>query len=91
MTDKAKKPAKKAGKPAKKQRATLRGNTDPAAVMKAIRADRGLAVKVAKRCGITRMAVYQWPKVPVDRLHDVADATGWRTQDIRPDIFRHRP
>jgi hypothetical protein len=58
--------------------------------MAAIRADRGLAVKIAKSIGITRMAVYQWPRVPVDRIHAVAEVTGWRVQDIRPDIFRHQ-
>ena len=53
-----------------------------------IRSTRGLSVKVAKACGIERAAVYQWTKVPVERVHTVAKLIGLTPQQIRPDIFK---
>jgi Putative antitoxin of bacterial toxin-antitoxin system, YdaS/YdaT len=60
-------------------------------MMTRIRAEWGLSLKVAKACGVTRGAVYQWKRVPTDHIHAVADLIGVRPEDIRPDIFRHRP
>jgi hypothetical protein len=53
-----------------------------------IRSTRGLSVRVAEACGIERAAVYQWTKVPIERVHDVAAVIGWRPERIRPDVFR---
>jgi hypothetical protein len=55
-----------------------------------IRNTRGLSVKVAQACGggITRMAVYQWTRVPIERVHDVAEVIGMTPEQIRPDIFK---
>ena len=53
-----------------------------------IRATRGLAVRVAEACGIARAAVYQWDKVPIERVHEVAEVIGMTPEQIRPDIFK---
>ena len=55
-----------------------------------IRSERGLSVKIAKACGIERAAVYQWKRVPVERVHEVAAVIGQTPEQIRPDIFRRR-
>jgi hypothetical protein len=36
-----------------------------------IHSQRGLTIKVGDACGIHRVAVYQWKRVPVERVHDV--------------------
>lgn len=56
--------------------------------IKKIRAERGLAVRVAEACGIKRTAVYQWQKVPIERVHIVARLIKLTPEQIRPDIFR---
>ena len=53
-----------------------------------IHSERGLSVKVAEACGIHKAAVYQWQRVPVERVHDVALLIGMTPEQIRPDIFR---
>ena len=53
-----------------------------------IRATRGLSVRVAEACGIERAAVYQWDKVPIERVHEVAEVIGMTPEQIRPDIFK---
>jgi Putative antitoxin of bacterial toxin-antitoxin system, YdaS/YdaT len=60
-------------------------------IMTRIFSEWGLSLKVAKACGVTRGAVNQWKRVPTDHMHAVADLIGMRPEDIRPDIFRHRP
>ena len=57
-------------------------------VIKHIRGTRGLSVKVAEACGIERSAVYQWTRVPIERVHEVAGVLKMRPADIRPDIFK---
>jgi len=56
--------------------------------IKAIKETRGLAVRVAEACGIARNAVYQWERVPVERVHVVAPILEMTPEQIRPDIFR---
>ena len=55
-----------------------------------IRSVRGMSVKVANACEIDRAAVYQWVRVPVERVHTVAKVTGLTPEKIRPDIFKRR-
>lgn len=57
-------------------------------IMARIRAERGLSVRVAQACGIARTAVYQWTKVPLERVHVVADLLGIPPEQVRPDFFR---
>jgi hypothetical protein len=61
---------------------------DPA--VKRFRAIRGQATDIARECGIERAAVYQWKRVPAQWIHQVAQVTGMKPEDIRPDIFRPR-
>jgi transcriptional regulator with XRE-family HTH domain len=56
--------------------------------IKMIKETRGLAVRVAEACGIARNAVYQWERVPVERVHTVAPLLEMTPEQIRPDIFR---
>jgi hypothetical protein len=58
------------------------------AACRKIRSERGLSVKVAKRCKIERAAVYQWLKVPVHRVHQIADLIEMTPEQIRPDVFK---
>jgi hypothetical protein len=45
-------------------------------------------VALAKHLKITRHAIYQWDKVPVSRVNQVSRLTGFRPDQIRPDIFK---
>lgn len=45
-------------------------------------------VELARELGVTRSAVSQWERVPLERVHDVARVTGLSAHDIRPDFFR---
>lgn len=46
--------------------------------------------RLAERIGVTRQAIYQWREVPVDRVRDIAVATGIAHADLRPDLYaRH--
>lgn len=59
--------------------------TDP--VIKAMRLDRGLMTKIAKRLGITRSAVNQWQRVPAGHVHRLSKIMEMHPHSIRPDIF----
>jgi len=61
---------------------------DPACAK--IRGNRGLSVRIAEACGIERAAVYQWKRVPIHRVPDVAPIIGMTPEQIRPDVFGHR-
>lgn len=63
-------------------------NADP--TIRKMRSTRGLSAKVADACGIHRAAVYQWRRVPIERVHEVADVLNIKPEDIRPDVFRPR-
>ncbi|MDC7784810.1 Cro/CI family transcriptional regulator [Rhodoplanes sp. TEM] len=52
-----------------------------------IRSTKGLAVKVAKALGIGRQAVYQWRRVPPERVLTVSEVTGLPPHQIRPDLY----
>jgi transcriptional regulator with XRE-family HTH domain len=59
-------------------------------VMRQIRKTRGLSVKVAQACGVSRAAVYQWRRVPPAWVQTVAPIVGLTPEEIRPDIFKPR-
>jgi transcriptional regulator with XRE-family HTH domain len=65
-------------------------NNKPDKIIQQIRAERGLAVRVAEACGIDRAAVYQWERVPIARVHEVAAVLDISPEEIRPDIFRKK-
>jgi transposase-like protein len=49
---------------------------------------RGMSAEIARACGIHRTAVYQWRRVPPERVQIVAELTEWTPEQIRPDIFK---
>lgn len=51
----------------------------------------GGVVALSKKLGLSRGAVCQWTKVPVDRVLETAAATGWQVtpHDLRSDIYPH--
>jgi DNA-binding transcriptional regulator YdaS (Cro superfamily) len=51
-----------------------------------IRAHKGMAVKIARGCGIKVTAVYQWSRVPAERLPQVEKISGIPRWRLRPDI-----
>jgi hypothetical protein len=62
---------------------------EPDDVMREIRATYGMCVRIARACGINKVAVYQWRQVPTYRVHEVAKIIGKRPHEIRPDVFTH--
>jgi hypothetical protein len=59
---------------------------DPAIAL--IRANRGMAVRIAEALGIDKQAVYQWKKVPPLRVLTVSEIIGMPPEKIRPDVFK---
>lgn len=47
----------------------------------------GGVVALSLGLGLSRGAVSQWEKVPVERVKDVSRLTGFPREQIRPDIF----
>ena len=58
------------------------------ALQKAIELSGGYSA-LARKLGISKQAVWQWQKVPDDRVADVEKATGRRVSraELRPDLF----
>jgi len=48
----------------------------------------GGPVPLAAHLGITRHAIYQWDRVPAERLGQVMEVTGLEAHEIRPDLFK---
>lgn len=46
--------------------------------------------ELAKRLGITRHALYQWEKVPPNRVIPIEKATGIPRHELRPDLYPER-
>jgi DNA-binding transcriptional regulator YdaS (Cro superfamily) len=47
----------------------------------------GGVTRLAEKIGVTRSAVSQWPRVPVERVLDVERVTGVPRHELRPDIY----
>jgi DNA-binding transcriptional regulator YdaS (Cro superfamily) len=47
----------------------------------------GGVVAMSLKLGLSRGAVSQWDKVPLERINDVAKLTGFAREEIRQDIF----
>lgn len=56
---------------------------------KAIKAAGNLS-ELARICDITRGAVAQWDRIPIERVNVIAEATGVSREILRPDIFLPR-
>ena len=61
---------------------------EPDRICARIHATRGLSAKIARACGTHRSAIYQWKRVPAERVQLVADIMGLTPEQIRPDIFK---
>lgn len=48
---------------------------------------RGVRAKIARACGISPHAVYQWKAVPGGHVLTVEGVTGIPRHEIRPDIY----
>jgi DNA-binding transcriptional regulator YdaS (Cro superfamily) len=47
----------------------------------------GSKAKLARALGITRSAISQWNRIPVNRVVEVESITGIPRQELRPDVF----
>ncbi|MFT8922839.1 hypothetical protein [Acetobacter sp.] len=56
-------------------------------ILKEITDRRGAVTRIAKACEISTAAVSRWRRVPRNRVMVVAEITGFKPHDIRPDIF----
>ena len=43
--------------------------------------------KTANALGITRFAIYQWDKIPLERVKQLSELTGISRARLRPDYF----
>jgi len=59
--------------------------------IKEIAAKVGGVVSLSTQLGLSRGAVSQWEKVPLDRVAAVSKLTGIPREDLRPDIFGDYP
>lgn len=50
--------------------------------------EHGRITWLAKELGITKGAVWQWNKVPAERLGEVSRITGIPHAKLRPDLFK---
>ncbi len=50
-------------------------------------ADVGGASNLAKIIGVTRQALFQWDRVPAERVLQVERTTGISRHDLRPDLY----
>jgi len=55
--------------------------------IKRIAAKHGGVVAFSKALGLSRSAVSQWTRVPLERVAQVEQLTGVPRADLRPDIF----
>jgi DNA-binding transcriptional regulator YdaS (Cro superfamily) len=47
----------------------------------------GGMAQLAAELGIARQAVYQWTKIPIERVADIERLTNIPRAELRPDIF----
>ena len=61
-------------------------NSRPPVLVYAAQKVGGMA-QLAANLGIARQAIYQWTRVPVDRVVEIERLTGIPRATLRPDIF----
>ena len=49
--------------------------------------DRGARLRIARELGITHGAVYQWRRIPAERVLEVERITGVPRHVLRPDLY----
>lgn len=50
----------------------------------------GTMAALARRLGIDRRSVWQWKRVPADRVVEVEGITGVPRETLRPDLYRQQ-
>jgi DNA-binding transcriptional regulator YdaS (Cro superfamily) len=58
----------------------------PAGLRKAITAAGGISA-LARRLGISRVAILQWKKIPAERVLDIERVTGVPREQLRPELY----
>jgi DNA-binding transcriptional regulator YdaS (Cro superfamily) len=58
----------------------------PAGLKKAISAAGGIC-GLARRLGISRVAILQWQRVPAERVIEIERVTGVPREQLRPDLY----
>lgn len=53
--------------------------------------ERGRLTRLAAACEITHSAVWQWDRVPSDRVLVVEKVTGIPRAELRPDLYGELP
>ena len=60
--------------------------TRPHILMHAAQKVGGMA-QLAEKLGIARQAIYQWSRIPAERVVEVERITGVPRVELRPDLF----
>jgi DNA-binding transcriptional regulator YdaS (Cro superfamily) len=47
----------------------------------------GTISALAKKLGITRSAICQWPRIPAERVVEIEKVTGVPRAELRPDLY----
>lgn len=47
----------------------------------------GGMAQLASKLGIARQAIYQWSRIPAERVVDVERVTGISRTELRPDLY----
>ena len=47
----------------------------------------GGGAKLARKLGLTRQAIYQWDRIPPERVLQVEEITGVPRHQLRPDLY----
>ena len=47
----------------------------------------GTIAALARKLGITRSAIHQWPRIPAERVIEIERATGVPRNELRPDLY----
>lgn len=58
--------------------------------VRAILAKRGLPVRIARLCKVSRQAIDYWTRVPEPHIAIVARELKWKVWEVRPDLYRPR-
>lgn len=51
-------------------------------------ADRGMSISaLAREIGVTPPAIFQWTRVPAERVLEIERLTGVSRHELRPDVY----